>query len=188
MATANVRNVIRMPARLAINPTNLLGAFPHGGTALGLARDLVFNYGYRTDIATAEEYGGVVTRAFYAGERPYVAAVLREFDNDAISNIFPNSTVGTVSGNRYVTFTPNAGNRPGYDLTGKTYKLAICPISSKTHPFVIIYYAMPALAETAKLNASLNEEVGIGVVFWAGLNSGNQCYAHGRAEDLQPVL
>ena len=189
MATA-VRNIIRGAYRLCINPTNLSAAFPHSGTALGLTRDLRFVFNYKTDIATAEEWGGVVVESFYAGEKPFLAAVLREFDNDALNQIFPNTTTGTVSQDRFVRFTPGTSgqNRPGYELSGKTYKLLASPVSSDRHPAILIWYALPALEEQAELQMSLAEEIGIPVVFWAGLNSSNQCYAVGKLRDLQSVL
>lgn len=188
MATANVRNIIRLPGRICYGATNLNAAFPHGGTALGICRDMVFNFGYKTDVATAEEFGGVVTKAYYAGEKPYMAAVLREFDNDALSKVFPNTSVGTVTQDRVVNLEADAGNRAGYDLTTGTYKLIFSPFAATRHPFIVIYYAIPALEESAQLNMSLTKEVGIGVVWWAGLNSGNQCYSIGKAADLQAML
>ena len=192
MATANVRNVLRMPARLAINPTNLTAGstFPHGGTALGLARRIVFYPNTKTDIATAEEWGGIVTKAYYAGEKPYLAAVLREFDNDALNNIFPNTTTGTITQDRFIRSTPGTSgqNRHGYDLTGKVVKLLAAPISPNHHRGILIWYAIPAMEETMELRMSLNDEIGLGVVWWAGLNSGNQCWAIGKLPDLQSIL
>ena len=67
MATAATRNILRIPGRLCVGPTDLTTAFPHGGTALGVTRALEFRFGYRTYNATAEEFGGVTTRAYYTG-------------------------------------------------------------------------------------------------------------------------
>ncbi len=36
MGTTDVSQVLRVPGRLCINPTNLATAWPHGGTGLGV--------------------------------------------------------------------------------------------------------------------------------------------------------
>jgi hypothetical protein len=191
MATANVRNIIRAKGRLCYGATNLTTAFPHGGTALGLCRDMVFHFGMKTALNTAEEWGGVVSKVYYTGERPFLAAVLREMDNDAITAIFPNTTLGTVNQDRYINFVPGvdaSNNRPGYDLTGKNVKLVFSPIAVERHPFIIIYYAIPAVDEAAEMQLSMRDEVGIAVAFWAGVDSSDRCYRIGRRDDLNPVL
>src|SRR5688500_3826453 len=106
MATANVRNILRLRGRLCFNPTNLATAFPHGGTALGLTRSGVFHLGMKTVLNEAEEWGGIVSKAWYAGEKPFLAAVLREFDNDAIGAVFPNTGAGTVTGDKVISLSP----------------------------------------------------------------------------------
>lgn len=181
-----------MPARLYYGITNVTSSAspPYGGTAIGLAREIIFYPGTKTDLATAEEWGGVVTKAYYAGEKPYLAAVLREFDADALNAIFPNTTAGAVSQDRFIRFTPGTSgqNRPGYDLTGKVVKLLAAPISQNHHLGVLIWYAIPAMSETMQLRLSLSEEIGLGVVWYAGLNSGNQCYMIAPLPDMQSLL
>jgi len=190
MATGNVRNILRLRGRLCYGATNLTTDYPHGGTALGLVRDMIFNFGAKTTLSTAEEWGGVVSKAFYTGERPFLAAVLRDFDNDSLNAIFPNTTAGSSSGDRYVTYGPGASgvNRPGYDLTNKQIKLVFSPTAADRHPFIILYYAIPALEETAALNLSLSQEVGIGVAFWGGVDSSGRTYAIGKREDINGIL
>ena len=42
MSTPNARDVLHVPGRLVKNPTSLSLVFPHGGTALGIVRAIVF--------------------------------------------------------------------------------------------------------------------------------------------------
>ena len=98
MATSNARNIRRFKGRLTWNPTDLTAAFPHGGTELGVVRDLVFRFGLETEEILAEEWGNVPTEYVHVGSSAFLAAILREFDNDAISTIFPDSATGAVSG------------------------------------------------------------------------------------------
>jgi len=147
---------------------------------------MVFNFGIKTSVAVAEEWGGVVTRAFYAGERPFMASILREFDNDALNNIFPNTTAGSSSGDRRIRFEPGVSgqNRSGYDLTGKALVLLFSPRAVDRHPHILLYYAIPAIDETARLQMALSEEIGIAAVFWAGIDTQYRCYNVGKREDL----
>ena len=78
MATARVRDILRIPGRLVINPTNLNSAFPHGGTELGLTRDAEMRFGITTSLVTAEEWGQAPVEAVYTGESAVFAAVWKE--------------------------------------------------------------------------------------------------------------
>ena len=188
MATANVRNILRSPGSLCINPTDLTTAFPHGGTAIGVVRDLAFVFNMKTSETTGEEWGGVATRVFYDGEKPFIAAVLREFDDDAISNIFPNTAEGTVSQTRQINMVANSGNRAGFDLTGQSFILVFSPDDVDRKNFILLHRAVPAVEETSRLNLKLSEEVGLGVVFWATPDADNEVYRIGKRADLNPDL
>lgn len=190
MATANVRNIIRLRGRLCLNPTDLTADFPHGGTALGLTRSGIFHPGVKTVLNEAEEWGGVVSKAYYAGEKPFLAAVLREFDNDALAAVFPNTSAGSVTGDRVITTSPgdDTQNRAGYDLTGKAGKLLFSPANPDRHPFILLYYAIPAIQESAELQLSMAQEVGIGVVWWAGVDASDRSVKIGRRADLAGLL
>ena len=189
MATPNVRNILRIPSRLAISPTDLTTDYPHGGTALGLTRDLVFHFGAKTTLSTAEEWGGVVTKAWYSGEAPFVACVLRELDNDALAAVFPNTSTGSVSQNKIVSYTPAAsGYRPGLDLAGKVVKLVVSPLAADRHPFILLYAAVPTLDAEASLMLSYAEEVGIPITWHAMPDSSNRVYRVGTRADLNPLL
>jgi len=189
MATPNVQNIIRIPGRLCYNPTDLTLDYPHGGVALGVVRDMVFHFGAKTTLTTGEEWGGVVTRAWYSGEAPFLACVLREFDKDALTKIFPNTQIGSVTDDVIINYLPaGSGNRPGYDLANLEIKLLFSPFSTEHDPFIIVYAAVPTIDADAALMLSYDEEIGIPITFWAAVDSSGRTYRKGRARDLNALL
>jgi hypothetical protein len=181
MATAATRNILRIPGRLCADPTDLTLAFPHGGTALGIARDMEFRFGYKTSVATAEEWGGVVNKVFYTGETCIMGAVLRDFDPDMIKKVFPNVATA-ATGDVTINNDINTGNRAGFDLVA--FKLLFSPKSVDRHPHILIYNAIPALDESAQLSLSLGEEIGIGAVFHGSPDSTGRVYSVGLRDNL----
>lgn len=181
MATADIKNIVRLRGRLVKDPTNLSTAFPHGGTALGLARDMVFRFGFKTTFVHAEEFGARVETIF-AGETAVFAAVLREFDKDAVSAIFPNTGASgaLIKGNA----SGSGINRAGTLLSSKSFKLLFSPTAVDHHQFVVIYKAVPMLEETAEFQMSLGDEVGIAVMFQAIPDSAGKLYQIGKKADI----
>jgi len=188
MADASVADVMRIPGRLYAEPSDINADPPFGtGTALGLVRDAEFRLHVRTGIVTAEEWGSVAVEAVYAGESAVLACVLREWDDDAIGDIFPNistssfstadkSILGRVSG---------AGvNRAGHLLSSQSIVLFFAPLAIDRHPCIIGRKAVPMVEESAMLSMSLAEEFGIGVVWNAIPDSSGRTYDIGKREDL----
>tara|TARA_B100000686_G_scaffold145595_1_gene153091 strand:- start:939 stop:1505 length:567 start_codon:yes stop_codon:yes gene_type:complete len=186
MSSGSVRDVLRIPGKLVINPTDINAAYPHGGTEMGLTRDSQMRFGIKTSLVHAEEWGNQPVESVYCGESAVFAAVLREWDNDAISNIFPNVGTGAVSGDKTILGrVAGAGvNRAGYLLSNKSFVLLFSPKSVDRHPMVIIRKAIPMVEEASMLQLSLAEEMGIGVVFQAIPDSSDRLYDIGRREDL----
>lgn len=188
MSTANVRNVRYIPGRLYANPTDLSTTAPFGGTALGLVRDMIFKPIVRTSTVTAEEFGSPVIEAVYAGEQALFSCVLREFDSDAISAIFPNSAAGSTTGDRIIQGRVSGSvNRPGYLLSNKQLTLLFMPRSLDHHPCILMRNAIPAVDETMEIQLSLSEEVGMAVNFYCTPDSSGRVYDIGRRADLSLV-
>lgn len=189
MGLPNVREALRVPGSFCINPVqgSLPSAFPHGGTGLGLVRDVECHLQVGTDEITAEEFGGTVTEVIYCGERVYFAAFLRAMDNDAIAAIFPNTSVGSVpsgSGDRRIDYNPVSGIRPGKKLSDLAVPLLFSPLDLERHHFVYFPKAIPRVEETALLQLSFAEEVGIAVAFVAIPASDGTVYRVRKREDL----
>ena len=185
MATADVRKILRVPGRLVANPNNYAGTFPYGGTALGLVRDAEFIPDVLVKDVTAEEWGGITSKRIYGGERAIFMAVLRQYDSDALTQIFPNLAAG-VSGDQVISYNPAepAGTkRPGIYLDDLSFRLLYAP-REPTYPGILIYRAVPAVDAATRLQFSLNAEWGLAVAFVATPDSSGQVYKVGRVSDL----
>jgi hypothetical protein len=187
MAAPSAQNIKRVPGTLVENPTNLAIAPPHGGTILGLTRSMIFKPGIRSTQVTAEELGGTAVEAYYTGENVVFTAILREFDPDAITAIFPRATVG-ASGDPMIEYQPDGSHqaRPGMRLSTKAIKLLFVPKATDSHPYIIVYKALPAVEETLELMLAFNHELGVPVMFYGIPDdaSSRKVYQIGRKEDI----
>ena len=186
MATGNPRNIRRFRGRLAWNPTDLTTAFPHGGTELGVVRDLVFRFGIATEEIRAQEWGNVPTEYVYKGSSAFLVAVLREFDNDAIGTVFPDTPAGATTGDQIIRA---AGSGSGVTFGGVLLStisgvLVVSPDSPEDQEFLLLYNAFPMPEETSELQISAGSEVGLAVVFRAGLDSTHRQWNIGKRRDL----
>ena len=187
MATANVQTVLRAPCKLCATPTNLATAFPHGGTALGLTAKVILKPQAILSPITAEEFGGTVVDVIYCGEKALVTCVLRGWDADVISAVFPNSTVGSVRGKPYLRWEPGATgqNKPGYRLSNKAVKLYFSPEAGDYAVGLLIHSAIPAWDEAAEINLTDDVEAALPVAFWAvPATTTGRCYEMGFTRDL----
>lgn len=190
MGTGTASGVIRAPGRLCYGATDLTADFPHGGTALGFARQMIFEPKARSPRTTAEEWGQITSRVYYTGEEPRLSCVFREIlDADMLSAMFPNIVTGSF-GTAYIEHSPAAAgqNDPGYDLNAKAVKLVFSPYSPNYHPFIILYHAFPAIDEATQLNLSLQAEIGVGAVWHAGVDAQGRSYKTGRRQELVSKL
>lgn len=185
MGAANVREILLVPGSLIAAPTDLTTAHPHGGTELGLVRNIVLEFGFKGVPIPAVEWG-TVSDVIYGGEDVLLSCVIRSFDDDMVTKIFPNTAEGSTSQHRLVTFFPgdNNKNRPGYLLSNKAFKLFFSPDSVDQHNGILLYNALPMLANTARMDLGRNREIGIDVVFQATPDGSGQSYAIGRRQDI----
>lgn len=190
MADANVRDILRVPGRLYLNPSDITADPPFGtGTAIGLTRDVEFRMGIRTGIVTAEEWGSAPVELVHSGESAVLACVLREWDDDALAATFVNTGTGAVSGNATILGrVSGAGvNRAGYLISAQSAVLVFAPLSldgTPAHPMVILRKCLPLVEETAMLQMSLSEELGIAMVWQCIPDSSGRLYDVGARGDL----
>lgn len=184
MASPSTKNVLRIPSRLAWNPTNLSTAYPHGGTALGLARAIAWKPGIHARPITAEEWGGITVEAVYAGSTVLLSAVLREWDRDAISTIFLDSAAGGTTARRVARGRETTESyRAGTSLASKAGVLLVSPESSQ-HPAIILYRAIPIPDVAAEIRMALSEEFGFPVLFHGTPNGSGDTHRIGLLSDL----
>jgi hypothetical protein len=157
--TAGRRNAVR----LIKDPSNLAGTAPtYGGTELGALR------GYRlmpvepVARVRAEEKGGRPVEGIRGGRYAILVALLRGFDADAISLMFPDATAqGDIA-----VVDPGTVGYPGALATATACKILAVPEVSGEHA---IYFprAMPILAEEVAIPFENRNEVAIAVSFEA---------------------
>lgn len=178
--TSTVDEILKMKGRLVKDPTNLANPFPHGGTELGLVRDIRYRPGIKTRRVRAEEFGRVV-EGIIANAQGVIVAVLRGWDVDAITAIYPFSAVGG-SGAPLVTTNPssaNAADRAGRKVSDSAFTLVFAPTDEANHLFVIFDFALPMLEDTAELQFEIGTEFGLPVMFEASARASD-----GRAEQI----
>ncbi len=166
MASPDPRKVIRgLTGSLCTDPTDLDAAFPHGGTAIGLTRDMVFTPGERAVLIHAEEFGNVVREGFRVQDSPVFTAVLRQWDDDGVAAIYPDTATGD-SGRTLIRSRANTNaNRSGTKLSASAVKLLFSPDSPDQHPFIIIYKAIPVLTDSM-IEPDMRKELGFSVGFY----------------------
>lgn len=162
MAAPNVDNIYRAPGRLVANPTNLLAAYPHGGTELGIARDVVFKPHISVRELIAEEFRHPV-EVLTTGIRPIIAGVMRTWDDDMMAKLFYGTQTDSFG---RVGLAPNViSNRAGYRLTNKAMVLLFSPTSVNVNKHILIYNAIPVVEEAFEMKLSLAHELGIPFFF-----------------------
>lgn len=165
MSAPYARDVLRIPGKLVKTPTNLSAAFPYGGTELGVVRDMAFQVGHKTDLPEAEEFKAIAA-VLNSGESPVFACVLRSWDNDMISTVWHNIQTSTHGQVGMVGKVSGSGiTRAGANLTSRGIKLLFAPQADDIHPSILIYNAVPMLAESSELQLSIGREMGLALIF-----------------------
>lgn len=184
MATPASGSIQRVPSRLIWAPTNLATAEPYGGTYLGTCRDLELT---PQPILRPifDETSGSFIDTIYCGEKVLFKAVVRYPDNDFISTVAPKSISGS-SGYHWL-FRPGgttSNTRAGTSLGTRSGVLLIAARAPLAHPSILIYNAVPAIDETAKLQMSFGEEYGLACCFYGIPDSSGRIYDTGFLADL----
>lgn len=186
MATPNVLNILRGKARLIASPTNLAAAYPYGGTVLGIVRGIEVVIEPEMRFIAEEGWGGQKTEAVYSGEGVMVVGVLRTFDNDLYSSIFPWTATGT-SGKKLVKYDVSGSGavRAGTKLgEANSIKLLVAPLAPARHPGFLLYRAIPMIQSAARIGYGLKAEMGVPFSFIGTPDSSGRVYRMGIITDF----
>ena len=176
MAVADVTKVFRVPGKLAINPTDLTTAFPHGGTALGVATRVRIERTEPRTMVRAEEFGQEVVEVIRGGVTVVVGCMMRQWDSDVLSTIFPDTSGTTVNG---LPATTRAGSLMSADSIKLLYAA-----ENPDNPSILIYKAIPLIQETAELRFGVVNELTIPTLWLALRDASNRTYSIGKIGDL----
>jgi len=184
VATPSASGILKIPGRICVNPTNLAGTYPFGGTALGTVRDVEFIPNVKTRPVVAEEWGGVPCEVVYAGEAAVLSIVFRTWDVDAIAALFLDTFSGATTARRVARGRATTdGVRAGALLSSKAAVVYYAPEADQ-HPGVLLYRAAPMLEPSQRVSFALTKETGI-VAVWAALpDASGRTFAMGLRKDL----
>ena len=181
MSVGSPLSILRVPGQLCINPTDLSIDFPHGGTAIGETKEKVITQSIGRVSIQAEELGEVVEEII-TDTKIVFACLIRGYDADAISTVFPNTVVGSITGERVI-------NGPGTVRAGtrnSTRSVILCfsPEDLDNHPMGLFLRALPMLSETMELNLALQGDFEMGIVFNCIRDTNGRMYQIGLRDDL----
>lgn len=178
----DVREVLRAPGKLSINPQSVLsGAYPWGGTAIGVWTGIYADFRRVTYIVRAEEHGGQPVEAIEAGEGLEVLGRLSSVDPSALALLFPTVASGTTTQRPLVT--GNVSNA-GKLASTRAAALLFTPENLDRVPFVYLPVALPLLEDTAQLMLGADRRWGIPAKFLSVPSSAGQTYQMGPRKDL----
>lgn len=188
MATQDPAKIRYLSGRLVANPTDLSAAFPHGGTELGTVRRLVFTARSERPPVRAEEFGGAEVEYIRGAQDAALAAVLREWDPDAIAAVFPNTATGSVSGKpvlRGQVFGAGV-TKPGTLASDKALVVLVSPDATDRAEGLILPNALPMPEEQLELQFAIGVEAGLALVFRAVPHAtSGKTFELGRIRDLE---
>jgi len=170
MASENFQGLVFSTGRLVKSPTAggaPAGSFPYGGTALGLARDVMVSPSQMSYEVRAEEWGQTVVEVLDLGRTWVVGCFFRGADDDVVRTLFPGmATLGGVSGKYGIVDRTNTPNR-GRLLSSSAVPLLFVPDDVRRHNMVYLPAAVPLVEESAELALKLGEEFGYPALFMA---------------------
>ena len=182
MSATDTTKVYRVPGRLAINPTDLSTAFPHGGTEIGASSQIRIITGIEEARVTAEEFSGQSVEAILGKRDFFMSCLLRQWDNDALSTLYGQDATTGASGDKVLNWPGT--NRGGYQLSGRSVKLVFTADRQTEHPSLLIYKAIPLYAEFEALRLTILSELTMPAVFLGIRDASSRVAAMGLLSDL----
>jgi len=157
--------ILNIPGRLIVDPTTLaLASAPNfGGTPIGNAAEIILRVDHTDFEHPAEEYGSEIVEVTQGGDNILIGCFLRGFDKDAVTKVWKGATVSTLTGKPMITF-PGAAGGLG---SSRSVRLLYAPENTEEHPAVLLFRAIPLLAEAAQLrfSRSRSNEFGTPAIF-----------------------
>jgi hypothetical protein len=186
MSTAYADEIKRIPGTLVVNPTDLSLAYPYGGTVLGVVRAIEIDLGQRVRMVVDEGGGGGHVQGIRLGQASALHAVLRSWDKDMVSALFPNTTVVEGLPLQLNQEFGSGVQPPGVFATdvSATVKLLFAPTAPLHHEGFLLYRAFPHAQEAARMQASLTKEIGVAVSFMGLPDDSTRRHAVGFLERM----
>ena len=180
---------MHVPGRLSVALSNqtydFSTAYPHGGTALGLVRDVQVRRTEGRETIIAEEFGQEIVDEIYMSEMWLMGFALRGLDEDALGVVFPNTTTGSVTKNKKIVY-PGATIVPGTLRASTALGVLFTSNDTTNHPCVYFPNAIPEATDTVTIDLARAAELIITCVFRAlrASNTAGDLCQIARIEDL----
>lgn len=175
MSTSSALQAMYIPGRVSCQLSgqtyDLSTAYPHGGTALGLLRDVQIRRTEGKFELIAEEFGQEVVDEVYMAESWVMAFALRGMDDDALGAVFPNTFTGTITKNKGIAY-PGSSVAPGTLRSASAVRVLFTPDDTENHNAVYFPNAIPQVAEGIDIDFARASELMIACVF-RGLRASN---------------
>jgi len=192
MAADDVRRILRIPGRLSFGCSDLTTVWPHGGTGLGATKAVQYTLGPASYPVTMEAAGGEPVEYIEPGVVIALGCTLRTFHDDAVDLLFRNTTAGTQT-QRQVIAEPGTV-RAGHWMSGRGVLLVFTPegatqAQSATSPdvdapFLVLFKAIPMMAEQAAHVLERGTEFGMPVMFRGIRDANARVWAQGPRADI----
>jgi len=181
MSAPDIGTILKVPGRLSINCTDLTLPWPHGGTGLGLCKNIAMKPGRAWQKITEESFAEVED-ILDLGESWTLGALLRSDDPDTLQKVFCNTSAGTATG-KPVVFYPGTF-RAGTLRSQSAVSVIFTPDDDEKHRFLVLYKALPLVDESAELRLQMDEELNIPLIFVAIRDAVKGVMAWGFKGDL----
>lgn len=183
MTTFNPRDITKIPGKLCVNPTDLTTAFPHGGTGLGVVRNILFRPETRYVDVIAEEFGERV-ESIAVAQGCVLVGTLQSWDDEALRHIFWNTVEGTVSSRRKVIEGSSGTNRAGHLLSSRSVVLCFSPDDTDRQPMLLIRRALPFAQESMEATLAINSDIALAFGFAGIRDTSGRLYEFGMRKDI----
>lgn len=148
---------IRIAGRLVAGATTLGGAFPHGGTSLGLVTELAFRVLPLNYLIRAEEFAGEVADLTENAEDVWMACLTQGVNANMLTQLFGSS-------DRHYPST----NKPTNGLAaGRSTSIIYSPRNTSDFGGIVFYNAIPMWNPDTRVPLNIQEDFGYPVIFRA---------------------
>jgi len=165
MAINTAADILVQPGKLVWGATDISIALPHGGTELGFTTDGIrLSHNQETREIIAEETGIAPQEIVYLGEAWRLEVVLKQWDDDVLARLFPNTVAGGTSGELVIEY-PGGTAFPGFKLSGQADVLVFSPTDLTNNKVVLVRKAVPVAAR--EISFGVGEDSDLAVIFHA---------------------
>lgn len=179
----SVDGILVVPCQVAIAPTDLSAAFPHGGTSLGTQGQFRFLPRSPAFEIHAEEFGGAPVGAVYTGEHHVLELTMREWNAAALAAVFPIYKVGSSLG-PILDIDVDSSVRAGSLLDDLGVVLVVSPLNVDDHPMLLCRRAVPVVDDAIECFLKGGKELAFAVRWLLTPDSNGKVMSMGRRRDL----